>query len=100
MVYSIYYAKEPDFRDFRGENCNVDPDNLLKTHTPVRVIKAESLDEVFHECQGDFWSPNGEARDLIEALGLQHTSMSVGDVIKDEEGKIFFVASVGFKQLN
>jgi hypothetical protein len=36
--------------------------------------------------QGENWSPNGEARDLILAKGLRHTSMSVGDVIEDEGG--------------
>lgn len=39
------------------------------------------LENIFRECQGEIWSPYGEARDLINALGLTHTSMSVGDVI-------------------
>jgi hypothetical protein len=49
--------------------------------------------------QAELWSPNGEARPLIYAKGLQHTSMSIGDVIVDEMGKTFVVASIGFREV-
>ena len=48
--------------------------------------------------QGENWSPNGEARNLIGSLGLSHTSMSVGDII-EIDGNLFFVDRHGFKKL-
>lgn len=39
--------------------------------------------------QGEIWSPNGEANELIRSKGLFHTSMSVGDCAVDETGKNF-----------
>jgi len=49
--------------------------------------------------QGMNWSPYGEARELIRSKGLKHTSMSVGDVIKDPTGAYWRVEDLGFKQL-
>ncbi|MGD1527046.1 hypothetical protein [Vibrio harveyi] len=50
---------------------------------------------MFSLMQGENWSPQGEARDFIQGKGLQHTSMSVGDIIK-AGGKHYFVDMVGF----
>lgn len=44
-----------------------------------------NLDKVFTWLQAENWSPNGEARELIQQLGLSHTSMSVGDIIQVDE---------------
>ena len=70
----IWYAKEPDFR------ITSKPD-LARDFVLLGKIQATDLDEIYSIMQGDYWSPRGEARDLIRGLGLHHTSMSVGDVI-------------------
>lgn len=49
--------------------------------------------------QGENWSPNGEAKELIRPLGLKHTSMSVGDIISDGEN-YWMVAPVGFVRIS
>ena len=72
---------------------------LAETHTFLREITTGALENVFAEMQGENWSPNGEARPLIEEKGLQHTSMSVGDVIETADGEFFVVRPVGFKEL-
>lgn len=56
------------------------------THCRVKQIEANGLDEVYRQMQGEVWSPKGEARELIRSLGLSHTSLSVGDVVKDPVG--------------
>ena len=53
----------------------------------IRETEAAGLEDLFEKMQGECWSPNGEAHDLIEAAGADHTSMSVGDVALDTEGK-------------
>jgi hypothetical protein len=48
--------------------------------------------------QGEFWSPMGEARNLIQTLGLHHTSMSCGDVV--QFGSDFYMVDfMGYKKL-
>jgi hypothetical protein len=48
------------------------------------------LENVFVHMQAESWSPNGEQHKLITDLGLQHTSMSVGDIIYDDETTTFW----------
>lgn len=48
--------------------------------------------------QGENWSPNGEAREVIQHLDA-HTSMMIGDVIYDVENKKYvMVDTCGFKE--
>ena len=107
MQFQVWYMK-PDW--FIEGNCarrQPDPTNLEKTHVHLKdveiadgaVYHRNPMERVYHLMQGEVWSPNGEARGLIKAKGLQHTSMSVGDVLVDPAGKVFVVASFGFKEV-
>lgn len=70
------------------------------THRMLMNISAENMEQVFVRMQGEYWSPNGEARPLIEAKGLHHTSMSVGDCILNlDTGDLFMVDNRGFTQV-
>jgi len=92
MLYRVYYQNEPSFEI---------PKQIIvgETHTFVRKVEALSPEDVYREMQAEIWSPNGEARDLIRKLGLRHTSMSVGDVIRSEDGfEVYVVDDVGFRQ--
>jgi hypothetical protein len=98
MKYSVYYSK-PDFDFMLNDNLTVEEIESRKTHVQVTVIDGDSLENVFFKMQGEVWSPRGEARGLIEALGLRHTSMMVGDVIKDPEGVYYQVDHFGFREI-
>ncbi len=56
------------------------------------------LESLFSLFQGENWSPNGEARDLIKSKGLTHTSMSVGDVVRTGDA-YWLVDFIGFKRV-
>lgn len=75
-------------------------DKLQQTHRLLGCIagNAQSMESLFNLMQGEYWSPNGEARTLIQRLGLNHTSMSCGDVIVDN-GDIYMVDQTGFVRL-
>jgi len=75
-----------------------DPNNLNETHILLGKIAAHDLEDIFGMMQGEFWSPEGEANSLIRRKGLQHTSMSVGDVVV-VSGQAHYVDSMGFKKL-
>jgi hypothetical protein len=99
--YEVWYMKPEWFRDgiFGGEPNGYD---LAKTHVHLKDIEVEAgngeLERVWIAMQGENWSPNGEARPLVEEKGLRHTSMSVGDVaVCVDSGEVFLVAGVGFK---
>lgn len=76
----------------------VKKDTFNETHILVGEIEETDLEAIFEMMQGEMWSPNGEARDLIRSLGIQHTSMSVGDAVQIED-KIFVVDILGFTEL-
>ena len=99
MKYQVWYMK-PDF--FRDGICGATPDagNLAATHVHLKDVETDrGLDGVYHTMQGEIWSPNGEARDLIRSKGLEHTSMSVGDVAVDDVGNAHVVATLGFQSI-
>lgn len=94
QIYRTWYAKNPTFiSGMIGEY-------IESTHAFVESIEANTLDDVYLEMQAENWSPNGEARRLIEKTGLHHTSMSVGDVIEDTSTRQFYeVCSSGFQEI-
>jgi hypothetical protein len=99
MKYQVWYMKPEFFHDgtfgVRVPNLH----DLAATHVHVKDIEARGLNAVYHDMQGEVWSPNGEARELIESKGLKHTSMSVGDVIVDDVGNAHVVSMIGFMPL-
>ena len=102
--YQVWYMKPEWFRDgIMGDEPN--GFDLAKTHIRLKDVEIERGTSYDAECetiwvamQGENWSPNGEARPLIEEKGLRHTSMSVGDVLVEEDsGNTFLVIGAGFK---
>lgn len=58
------------------------PDNLKGTHVLLGKIKEKDPNRIFALMQGENWSPNGEARNLVQRAGTDHTSMMQGDILK------------------
>lgn len=109
-IYQIFYATAETFRNCFDSAEFADAINLkdlTATHRPVASIQTEDedwdertdLSTIFNQMQGEIWSPNGEARDVILTAGLSHTSMSVGDVVVTEWGGVWLVKEVGFAYL-
>jgi len=72
--------------------------DIQNTHIPLGSVQGTNLERIFYIMQGENWSPNGEARNLIRKKGLKHTSMSVGDIVK--VGNSWnLVDGVGFKKI-
>ena len=71
---------------------------LKKTHAHLGSVVERNLETLWKDLQGETWSPRGEARDLIESKGLDHTSMSVGDVVVID-GTAHLVDRWGFRAL-
>ena len=79
MKFLVFYRKNPTFH----EDARLIKKDILDygTHVYIKSVDAPNPEEVFRLMQAEFWSPNGEMREVIRKLGLSHTSMSVGDVI-------------------
>ncbi len=100
MTYYIaYYSRNPR-ETFFGDQP-VDPKKIEVTHRFMRCLRADNLEDAYLKCQGENWSPNGELRDYVEATGLRHTSLSVGDVLYDwDHGTYHKVAMAGFEDVD
>jgi len=91
--YSVFYKTEPDFTA---------PDSVFinRDYKMLGSINADGLEGVYYNMQGEIWSPEGEARPIIRELNLKHTSMSVGDVIRDDHTGVYYIVDVmGFKKV-
>jgi hypothetical protein len=97
MKYQVWYMKPSFFRGIVGNSP--DPNDLSATHVHLKDIEADSRDEALDRMQGDIWLPHGEALDLIQSKGLQHTSMTIGDVLVDEADAVYQVTAIGFNRL-
>lgn len=101
----IYYVKSEFLRDMgegfdwleqHGKLPNID--DLGSQYVLVGTVQESDLEKIYSMMQGDIWSPAGEAKVMINALGCGHTSMSVGDII-ETKGTFYFLDSHGFKKL-
>ena len=100
----VFYMRPDWFRTGIGGKVMPDPANLAATHVELMTFgmaddgKGQLLNNVYRNMQGEVWSPHGEARELIKSKGLDHTSMSMGDVIV-VDGEVHVVARFGFQHL-
>ena len=106
--FAVYYSQNPTF----VPDPALTVPRLAQTHSRVLSLKVREenngekymdwvlLQHVFERMQGEIWSPNGEAREVIRALELCHTSMSAGDVIFDAAKEEYYqVGILGFKKI-
>ncbi len=93
MQYRVFYCKYIP-RQVDADFSFAPP----RTHAFIRQVEADDLAQVFRRMQGFVWSPNGEARQLIASAGVHHTSMSVGDVAVDADGRAWVCAERGWIQ--
>jgi hypothetical protein len=100
--FFVYYRRHPEFKvnlDFHMEfSRDSEGVHMSSEYVFVGTQFAKSKDDVYARMQGDRWSPRGEARKLIKAIGLQHTSMSVGDVVVDSHGAVFEADRIGWRE--
>lgn len=77
-----------------------DFNNMEATHVLVGSFQMDepNPDEVLRLMQGEVWSPNGEAFEMIDALGLTHTTIRDGDVI--QIGNRYLLVDGGFRFVN
>ena len=91
MNYRVFYCREL-VRQIDDDFSFSPP----RTHVYIREVKADDLGQVYRRMQGCVWSPNGEARPIIAAAGVHHTSMSIGDVAVDAAGRAWVCAERGW----
>ena len=72
----------------------------LSDYIELTEVRAADKEHVFYLMQGETWSPMGEARECIRSVGLKHTSMMMGDLVRDPDGQYWVCAMMGFKKVN
>jgi hypothetical protein len=102
--YTIWYMK-PEW--FREGICYArpDPKNLGATHIKMGETEIVTADErgregIFTNLNTTYKLPGiPDFRLLVRERGAAHTSMSVGDVLSDDAGKVWLTASFGFEDI-
>lgn len=99
MGTNIYYAKPELIRDsMMGWDFLVGikhplierlRNHDLSDYQKVAMTTKTDLSVIFEFYQAEVWSPRGEMREFILEMGLNHTSMSVGDIV-EMEGEYYF----------
>ena len=56
-------------------------ETINKTHVHLCNVNTTDPKKVVSMLQGENWSPNGEAKDIIRKKGLNHVSITYGDII-------------------
>jgi hypothetical protein len=97
MRYQVWYMKPSFLRGAVGSSP--DPDNLPATHVHLKDIEANDREDALHQMRADVWSPNGEALDLLRSKGLEHTTMTIGDVLVDDTAAVYLATAIGFTRL-
>lgn len=88
----IWYSRQPGLpqkttlHDLPQTHRLLGSINGMDLDRSLYATSDEELDRIFAIMQGEVWSPNGEARNLIRSRSLHHTSMSVGDVVRIVRG--------------
>jgi len=112
MKANVWYWKGEYMKDmlmgwaWMEEHSGRMTERTIKTKTHVQLTTIEVpegvqhstisvLEYLFLAMQGENWSPNGEASELIRSKDLTHTSMSVGDVV-EVGSKLYAVDLVGW----
>jgi len=101
MKFTVWYAKTPLYSiyAYKGTWERLSVTDLDKTHVMLKEIDAPDRDEAWVAMQGENWSPQGEARELIKSKGLTHTSMSIGDILQDEDHRYWVANDHGWAEL-
>lgn len=102
---AIWYARPAAQRDFysglafaKESGHDLTRETLGKTHVHLGNIEADDAEMAYAMMQGDYWSPGAAAKQWLISLGLDHTSMFLGDVIDFKE-QLLFVEVEGFSVL-
>ena len=97
-TFSVYYMTSDFFVEgikgydgLKERNLVPNPADLIKSHVFLTLMEAPSPEVVYFRMQGESWSPTGEARELIVSKGLRHTSMSVWDIVINQDTRVAYV---------
>lgn len=95
----IYYKKNPDFREVSELNKESFKEEYVKLPKNESETDLEEIYTKYNQYSTNPYSEeNDEGQKTIKSLGLHHTSMSVGDIIKTPKG-YYAVANFGFKKI-
>lgn len=95
--FEIWYEKNARFIENPPKTVQKRDSKYSKIGTVY--LSDPNLEKAYRAMQGQVWSPNGEGNAVMENLGIDHVSMSVGDLIHYvNEDKWYIVANTGFNE--
>ncbi len=80
-------------------NLSNPDETLLTTHAKIGYVDEITPEHILEMMQRSVWCPDGQADQMLKLKHTNHSSMTVGDLIKLKNGKVIMVDSVGFVDL-
>jgi regulator of replication initiation timing len=92
-ISQVWYAKpaarklfSKDIVDLKDGGFELpNPNDLSKTHVHLCNVNTANVKKIIQMLQGEEWSPNGEAKEIVHKKGLNHISITTGDIIVTPE---------------
>lgn len=93
-TWSAWYCLQPTFRP----NDSLTAGNLATTHGHVANISmpAGNADDIYRALQAENWRPGPAKIEQLRAAGINHASLSVGDVAVSPSGHVWECADLGW----
>lgn len=78
------------YENLKKSNTLPDLNNLEATHVHIGSVAETDPEKIFSLMQAEAWSPQDQARNMIEIAGVGHTSMTTGDIIISQKNVSMF----------
>ena len=77
---------------------DLNPNTLPRTHAMIGTLAETDPETILSMMQAESWDPDNRSQEMLEELGVDHASMSAGDVIVTNE-KTYIITNNGFTEL-
>ena len=83
---------------YEKEHGKFDPSSIETTHTYIATTTLANKESIFESFQG-FNISEKQKVEIFFDTDADHVSMSVGDILVDNNGRVFFCDSIGWKEV-
>lgn len=69
------------YRKSQTNTNKINVNDLSRTHSMIGTLAETDPENIFNMMQSENWDTDNDAESMLDRLGVEHSSMTVGDVI-------------------
>ena len=77
---------------------NTNTDTLYQTHSMIGTLTDSDPEAILSMMQAESWDPDNRSSEMLDELGVDHASMTAGDVIVTDK-TAYIITKDGFTEL-